>query len=136
MISQYHHSDEKLWCKIGRYFASREIRAELGGAMSSDDNYHWFIATDKQGEVTGFAAVELKKSGAWFRHSYVFEASRHNGVYGELLKARMSFVKQQGPDACPMITCTATEDSLQSLLKIGFVFVGKRGKYTTLMLKM
>lgn len=104
--------------------------------MSSDENYHWFVATNKKGEVLGFAAVELKKSGAWFRHSYVFEASRSNGVYGELLKARMSFIKQQDHDSCPMVTCVATESSLPSLLKLGFKEIAIKGKYHTLRLKL
>lgn len=135
MITHYHHDDAGLWSAIGKYFASAELRKELGGPMSSNDNYHWFVSSHK-GEINGFAALEIKKSGVWFRHSYVFESSRNNGVYGELLKARMNFCQQQGVDIVPMITCVATGDSLPSLQKIGFKVISERGKYTTLRLKM
>lgn len=136
MIKHFHHSEQKLWLRIGAFFADKNIRKELGDPMNSDDNYHWFVSIDNNDTVNGFAAIELKKSGAWFRHSYVFEASRNNGVYGELLTARMNFCRQQGDAIIPMITCVATSESLPSLLKLNFRPIANRGKYTTLRLKL
>lgn len=130
MITYHHHSDRQLWCKIGVYFASREIRAELGGPMSSDEGYHWWVAEEK-GQVVGFGALEMKKSSAWLRHSYVFKANRNNGVYGKLLAERIKFAHQNG-DVLKHITCVATAESLPSLLKVGFVITTERGKYKTL----
>jgi hypothetical protein len=127
-IEMFNHDDEKLWCRIGKFFADKKIRQELGGPMSSDTNHKWWVAEVK-GRVSGFACVEMMKKTIFFRHAYVLEAYRSNGVYASLLTARIRFAKagQWGH-----ITAYCTAGSKPSLEKAGFKLIGERGKYFTM----
>ena len=126
VVKLYKHADDELWRRIGRYFADRKIRRDLGGPMSSDDTYTWWIA-EKDGAVAGFAAIEAGKSAMILRHSYVLAPHRGNGVYAALLAARIAFAKAA---AAKLIRTTATSMSLPKLLKAGFTAISDRGQYT------
>lgn len=131
-IEMYRHADERLWARIGRFFADRKVRQELGGPMSSDERYTWWVAT-VGGKIAGFAAVETLKRAAFFRHAYVLEPYRANGVYATLLAARLRFVRAADLDHVIAYCTPATRDRLADA---GFREIGQRGRYATMRLDL
>jgi GNAT superfamily N-acetyltransferase len=127
-LEMMEHSNDELWRLIGRYFASPSIRAELGRPMSSLPGDLWWIAIVDDRSVAGFAALRGKNKKAELRHAYVLPAFRRQGIYTELLKARLAFAHGK----YEMLETTATAASLPLLLKCGFVQRGNRGKYAKL----
>ena len=126
-IKQYAHGEGDFWCKMGPFFASRQVRNELGIAMSSDESYTWFVAFNGD-EVVGFAAVEITGGTAVLRHAYVNPANRANGIYAKMLEARMV----SGKGRASLIKVTANVDSIEHLRGHGFTAVSTRGQYTNM----
>jgi GNAT superfamily N-acetyltransferase len=125
VLSVFHHADDALWGKIGRYFADRVVRQELGGPLSSDDAYTWWVAEDN-GTVVGFAAVEVSSKSAKLRHAFVRHNYRGRGAYQTLLTARLDWLRGQH---IARVSATCTDMSRHSLDEAGFRKIGSRGKY-------
>lgn len=131
-IEMYRHGDDRLWARIGRFFADRKVRQELGGPMSSDERYTWWVAIVR-GKIAGFAAVEVIKQAAFFRHAYVLEPYRENGAYTALLAARLRFVRAAELDHVTAYCTPCTRDRLAAA---GFREIGQRGRYVTMRLDL
>lgn len=127
------HADGELWFLIGRFFADRAIRRALGGPLSSDPNYTWWVAAAEDGTVAGFAGAERRKGVVTLHHAYVLPDHRGVGIYAALLEARIRWARAQGASE---IRATCTEMSRPALLRRGFVVTGHRGQYATVSLDL
>jgi GNAT superfamily N-acetyltransferase len=99
-MSQYHYKimrsrddEEKFFGKLGKYFASKAVRDEMGGYPMNDSPAHtWLVAIDKRTfHAIGFVSLEEKKDH-WVLHDfYVQEAHRGKGVMKTLLQKSLHF---------------------------------------------
>lgn len=118
------HGEGEFWNLIGPFAFSRAVRRELEIAMSSDENYIWLIAV-QDGDVLGFAALEIDGDTAVFRHAYVVPAHRSDGLYGELLAARMTLARQHAKQA----KVSTHGDNVAIFERMGFKTETMRGKW-------
>lgn len=126
IIQQYAHGEKDFWQVMGPSFASARVQRELGVPMTSDDDTTWFVAMDG-GEVAGFAAVRLAKAGvAELRHAYVWEPHRQQGLYKQLLDARLQFARQAG---CTAARATVAPALQQHYADAGFTETRRQGRY-------
>lgn len=121
-ITRYSHDDAELWTRIGRHFADRDVRTELGGPMSSDPSYSWYVA-DIGGVVAGFAACYPERGRVRLCHAYVLPGFRRAGAYRALLDARL---RDAGPRR---VRARATALSMPLLEQRGFRELRRVGKY-------
>jgi predicted N-acetyltransferase YhbS len=113
---------EGFWELMGRFFADRGIRKELGTAMSSDERYTWFIAVEG-GMVLGFCAAVSTPAGVEFKHRWVLPSRRGQGIGRTLFNARLDFVGDRPVKAIVV-------PSVQALFeRHGFVKVRQQGRY-------
>ena len=113
---------EGFWQLMGRFFADRYVRKELGMAMSSDERYTWFIAIDGA-TVLGFCAAVATPAGIEFKHRWVLPSHRGQGIGRALFKARLNFAGDRPIKAIVV-------PSVQSLFeRHGFIKVRQQGRY-------
>lgn len=113
---------ERFWELMGRFFADRCIRKELGMAMSSDERYTWFVAIEGE-TVLGFCAAVNTPAGVEFKHRWVQPSRRGQGIGRALFDARLEFAKDRPIKAIVV-------PSVQSLFeRRGFVKVRQQGRY-------
>jgi hypothetical protein len=62
IVKTMSQDSEGFWQLMGRFFADRCVRKELGMAMSSDERYTWFVAIDGN-TVLGFCAAVATPGG-------------------------------------------------------------------------
>ena len=127
-IKRYGHGEGDFWSMMGPFFASAKVRRELGGAMSSDENYTWWVAIDDNSQVAGFVAVEIKDNKAVFHHGYVAPDHRDNQVYRSLFLERLKYTK----DRVIKIKVTVAQSNVDIFLENGFVETKRNGQYHVL----
>lgn len=130
-IKRYKHGEGDFWNLMGPFFASAAVRRELEIAMSSDENYIWFLALDG-GAVIGFAALEMNGEVAILRHAYVVPERRANGIYVKILAARLDYAKTRAS----LLKVTADPEMTETLKAQGFEVVSHRGKFSMLELRV
>lgn len=84
-----HDAEHKreLFGLIGEYCASAEVRASLGGPISSDEQHVWFVALQPDGAVAGFAAaVPQSNARGRIAHLYI-TAPKFHALEAKLLRA-------------------------------------------------
>ena len=95
IIEKYNHCDDKLWIYIGKFCADKNIRKELGIAISSNENCVWYLLfnisnyTHKK-QLCGFCCAEEKQNYIYFKHDYVFLCYRNKGIYKKLFNYRLN----------------------------------------------
>ncbi len=114
------------WSLAGWFFASREVEKEIGAPIHNDSGMVWIVA-EIDGHCVGLAALQIKKTTGHLKHAYVCPEWRGQGIYKQLLKARMEYMIDKG---ITEIISTCNDNSLPILLKYGFEEIGKRGRYT------
>lgn len=78
------------YCRMGRFFASRQVVKELEGPMFDDVGYVWMIAM-KDGKIAGFSSCrldELNKGIAHFGVTYILLEHRRKGLYRHLFELK------------------------------------------------
>lgn len=126
-IERYAHGERDFWQVMGPHFASARIHRELGIPMTSDESCTWFIAL-ADGAVAGFAAVRvLKNNVTELKHAYVFESYRQQGVYTQLLHARINFAREAGCTSCRATVAPALQ---HHYAEAGFAEGRQQGRYT------
>jgi GNAT superfamily N-acetyltransferase len=116
------HDSEGFWEMMGRFFADRHIRKELGMAMSSDERYTWFVAVNGA-TVLGFCAAVFTPAGVEFKHRWVLPSHRGQGIGYALFEARLEFARDRPIKAVAV-------PSVQALFeRHGFVKVRQQGRY-------
>lgn len=89
----------ELFCLLGEYFASDEIRKEFTRSMSSDDTYTWVVALDGDC-VAAFGALRLPASGkAELRHDYTLPGYRGRGINRRMVDMRIDLARQLGAES-------------------------------------
>ena len=129
-IETFHHGDRDLWCLLGPFFASPEVRRELGLPLTSEEGYVWWAALDGE-EVIGFAALKVGRRAVEFRHAYVLSQYRGRGIYGRLFAARLAY----GRELRRPLVATVNDHSLPVFLAHGFAVASRRGKYHRVLLR-
>lgn len=97
-IEHFEHGAAPLWAAVGRFALSREVHRELGGPMYSAPDTHWWVASARLGEVTGFGSLRITGTAAWVDYSYVLADRRGRGVHGLLADARDAWAATHHPD--------------------------------------
>ena len=122
IIQTMSQDSEGFWELMGRFFADRGIRKELGMAMSSDERYTWFIAVEDSA-VLGFCAAVDMHAGVEFKHRWVLPSRRDQGIGRALFEARLNFAGDRPVKAIVV-------PSVQALFeRHGFVKVRQQGRY-------
>lgn len=118
---------QRLFCTLGEFFASAQIRRELGIAMTSDERYVWFVAREEgEEEVTGFAALRIDGEKADLCHAYTFEDWRGNGVNWMLVLRRIDYAVENGAYT---MTVTVHPDREAVYVNAGFELQRRSGQY-------
>jgi len=126
-IVKMEHGESGFWDALGPFFASRDVRKELGIAMSSDENYVWFVALSGDNKVAGFAALECKGSRADCHHLYIVPEFRNRLLFPALFKTREKYAWGKGIRRIIVVSNPATSHWMPNL---GYTEKSKRGKYT------
>jgi ribosomal protein S18 acetylase RimI-like enzyme len=130
-VTRITNKDDNFYPLLGPFLSRRDIVSELGSPVWDDEGKEWFVV--KRGrKVAGFAAVRTVGKHVSLVSAYVIPAFRGQGLYRELIEARL--------DAINVVTtqdirATATEAAVHALTAAGFKPVGTRGSYTQMVLK-
>jgi GNAT superfamily N-acetyltransferase len=113
--------------KIGRYFASPQVRRECGGYPLNDGpDYRWLIATNKRDlRAVGFLSFEHKTAEVILHDGYVEPEWRGKGVFRELLRQFLHYADHHHLPVRGNLMAT----SAAALEKHGFKAVGGRGSW-------
>lgn len=134
-MSQYHYKimrsrddEEKFFAKLGKYFASKTIRDEMGGYPMNDSPAHaWLVAIDKRTfHAIGFVSLEDKKDHLVLHDFYVQEAHRGKGVMTTLLQKSDHFADGRKMIGKVPRSCSALFE------KQGFTVAGSQTNWVTI----
>lgn len=86
----------KFWEKMGPFFASPQVRKDLGGyPMNDSEDMVWLVALDKRRfDVAGFISLQPRGDRLHLRDGYVCPESRGKGVFSELLGKSLHYAFQ------------------------------------------
>jgi len=123
-ILKLKNTDLDFYPLMGPFLSQRSIVKELGAPIWDDAGKRWYVAMI-DGSVVGFAAVfiSVKQSKLTFCSAYVLKANRCQGIYSELLTARLADWKTE------TLRTVATEHARSALDRYGFVFAKARGRF-------
>lgn len=123
-------SGEGFYRRMGRFFASRQIRKELEEPLSDDKNFRWLLVY-KGYEIVGFACLNLenleKRGEGWLTFAYILEDYRHNGLHSVLFQERLNLAKNFN---VKVLRGVANEKSFELFVKQGFEIQQRKGKFT------
>lgn len=86
------------YCRMGRFFASKQVIKELEGPMYDDIHHVWLLAI-KDGEIAGFGAVRfdgMSSGVANLTVVYILPAHRRKGLYRHLFTLREQMCVRRG----------------------------------------
>lgn len=123
----------EFYCRMGRFFANRQIVKELEGPMFDDKSYMWVIASHGD-EIAGFSSCYFEDDIARFGVTYVMPDHRRNGLYRHMFALKLAICTDRG---APEIRGLANPIASRMFIENGFAEVRKAGKWThyTLALK-
>ncbi len=78
------------YCRVGRFFASKQVVKELEGPMFDDEHYVWLLAI-KDGKIAGFSSCrfdEIGKGIAYFGVTYILPEHRRKGLYRHMFQLK------------------------------------------------
>lgn len=87
------------YCRMGRFFASKQVVKELEGPMFDDEHYVWLLAM-KDGKIAGFSSCrldELNKGIAHFGVTYVLPDHRRKGLYRHMFELKEQLCIKHNP---------------------------------------
>lgn len=117
------------YCRMGHFFASKQIVKELEGPMFDDVHHVWLFAI-KDGEIAAFGAVrfdEMSKGIANLTVVYVLPEHRRKGLYRHLFGLREQMCVNRG---AKMIRGLANPISKCVFEQSGYTAVRMAGKWT------
>lgn len=125
-----HHSPEQkkdLFALIGEYCASAEVRANLGGPISSSAGHTWLIALDGD-LVAGFAAIHPLKSKDCAVLAHLYAVDGRDSTRAALMQRAEKLAAKTG------MTNLKTVERLelrQTLQKAGWAHTTTKGSFGT-----
>lgn len=119
---------------VGPFLGNRQVAKDLGMPIWNDSNREWVIAL-VDGKPIACSSIEFlqRPDKACLKSAWVKEDFRGRGIYTELLRRRIEIAQSRG---IRLLTATATELSLDILLKHGFRQTGRKGKYYLMQLEI
>lgn len=116
------------YCRMGRFFADRQIVKELEGPMFDDASYTWFIAT-KGDEIVAFSSMRIDedKQTANFGITYVMPDHRRKGLYAHLFALKLHACQNRGVRE---VRGLANPASCAVFARHGFAVARTAGKWT------
>jgi len=132
-IQAYRQAEGDFWNRMGPFLVDVAVQKEFGGAIASTPGTTWWLAGDGTGKTIGFGAVEINGYNAKLRYGYAVPAAREQGLYRQLLTARL--------DACKAANCKTAraevrEANLQDYLSLGFRVTSKSVGFTKVELRL
>lgn len=125
---------DAFWIKMGRFFASKEIRKEFDGyPLNDSDKHYWFILTIGE-VVVSFLGLSLEKLGSkkevWITEMYTLPDHRQKGFSSMLLAEALEHI--QSIKGAEMIRVIAHPKSHSHIIfkKNNFTEECKKGNYT------
>lgn len=99
MLDSSSESGNAFYCRMGRFFADRQIAKDLGEPMYDSDTSYWVLVY-KGNEICGFGCLEtekLNKTGeAVITYGYVLPEHRKQGLHAALFEARLRLAAELG----------------------------------------
>lgn len=86
------------YCRMGRFFASKQVVKELEGPMFDDPSHTWLIAM-RDDKIAGFGAVrfdEMRRGIANLTVVYILPEHRRRGLYRHLFGLREQMCVRRG----------------------------------------
>lgn len=117
------------YCRMGRFFASKQVVKELEGPMFDDVHHVWLLAI-KEGEIAAFGAVrfdEIGKGVANLTVVYVLPEHRRKGLYRHLFSLREQMCINRG---AKLIRGLANPISKTVFEQSGYAISRVAGKWT------
>lgn len=86
------------WCEMGRFFADKQIRKELGGPLDDSADHIWLVVKDQTGEIVAFSSCRFNqdRSVAWFNETCVFPLHRRRGLFTRLFELKYRLCVAEG----------------------------------------
>lgn len=117
------------YCRMGRFFADKQVVKELGGPMFDDVHHVWLIAMQGD-EIAGFGAVRLDEMAKGIAHLtvvYILPLHRRKGLYRHLFGLREQMCIRHG---AKLIRGLANPTSRAVFVEYGYQVVRTAGKWT------
>lgn len=87
------------YCRMGRFFASKQVVKELEGPMYDDEHYVWLLAMQDD-RIVGFSSCrfdEMDKGIAHFGVTYILLEHRRKGLYRHLFRLKEALCFRHKP---------------------------------------
>ncbi len=124
-------SGNTFYCRMGRFFADREIARELAEPLYDSPTSHWLIACDAAGAICAFGCLDgerlARKGEAVMTYGYVLAAYRAQGLHTAIFEARLRLAGELGART---VFGVANGRSNATFAKHGFQVVRVNGQYT------
>lgn len=119
---------EKFYAKLGRFFASKEVRKEVGGyPIDNDPEWTWIIAQEKRTfGVVGFISLAPNKDTLEIRVFYVEGKYRKQRIATTLIEKAEHFAKHEG---LKHVSANVTKEGQIVLEKMGYTVTRERGSW-------
>lgn len=126
-IKVYQDHENDFYCKMGHFFANRKYAFEMGGwQFYTKDKAVWFLAFHKN-EVAGFCSAIIESTHVYLDNFYVVKKFRGKGLSKILFESRFNYCKLMGSE---IRVISDNESQIKKYQKYGFVFYGKKGRYS------
>jgi GNAT superfamily N-acetyltransferase len=123
-------SGDRFYCRMGRFFADRQISRELEEPMFDGPDCHWLIAFDDD-RVAAFGCLDasrLARHGeALLTYGYVLPEHRGRRLHTALFAARLRLAGELG---ATVVRGVANDSSRRTFAGNGFDVVRQAGRFT------
>lgn len=124
-------SGNTFYCRMGRFFADRQIAKELAEPLYDSPASLWLMATDAAGNICAFGCLDTermeKKGEAVMTFGYVLPAHRGHGLHTALFEQRLRLAADIGART---VYGVANGRSHKTFERHGFTVVRVNGQYT------
>lgn len=124
-------SGNTFYCRMGWFFANREIARDLAEPMFDSPTARWLMATDGAGAIVAFGCLDLermeRKGEAVLTYGYVMPGHRNQGLHTALFEQRIKLAQELGART---LFGVANGRSKHTFEKHGFNVVRVNGQYT------
>lgn len=88
---------EDFYCRMGRFFADKDIRKALEGPLDDSDQHVWLIAM-LDGQIVAISSLQFDpaKSTGIFNETFVYPAHREKGLFARLFDIKYQICVELG----------------------------------------